>query len=204
MFADGSAWGSCRFCGAAVAPGSPTCALCGSAGPIPASGLARAPARLRRRIAATHLLRAGLVVVVVVALAYSLLAAVLSGPPNAADPLTTSGLYHLAPGHEALLQGEITGGDYVVGNFTTVRPVGTSVTLAVYNSSAWASHLRNGSASPVWSPPGTSDGRIVFTAPYTDTYTFVIANPYAPSTGFNLTVYVTTTYESNVGAEGFA
>jgi hypothetical protein len=196
-------WGSCRYCGTAVSPGATACGLCGADRPIPAGSLASAPARVRRRVLFTNWFRAILVVGVAVALSYTLIGEALTGPPNVADPLTTTGTYTVAPGSVAFLSGNVTGGDYVIGNFTTVQPYGANVTLSAYNSTEWTNLVENGSGIPAWSTPSEGSGRIIFTAEYTDTYTFVLTNPYPPSTHVNVTVYVSTQYESNVGDDGF-
>ena len=196
-------WGACRFCGTAVAPGAATCGLCGADRPVPARALAVAPRGVRRRIAFTNAFRAVLVLGVAVALGYALVDAVVTGPPNVADPLTTSGTYAVAPGSVAIFSGAVTGGDYVVGNFSSVSPYEADVALSAYNSTGWAEHTETGTGTPVWSTPSEGSGRIIFTAEYTDTYTFVLTNPYPASTGLQIVVYVATEYESNVGDDGF-
>jgi hypothetical protein len=196
-------WGSCRYCGTAVAPGATTCGICGEDRPVRAGTMASAPREVRRRIRFTNGLRAIIVVGVAVALGYTLLAAALSGPPSVQDPLTTAGVYTIAPGATAILTGNITGGDYIIGNFTSVQPFGANVTISAYNLTSWTNLIENGSGAPLWSSPSEGSGRIVFTAEYTDTYTFVLTNPYPASTHLNITVYVATEYESNVGDDGF-
>ncbi len=203
MAAASGEWGTCRFCGTAVAPGSASCGICGADGPVPAGKLSASPRRVRRRVALTNWLRVVIVVGVVGALAFSLVDAVLTGPPNVPDPLTTHGMYTVGPGWVGFLTGEVTGGDYVVGNFSSVRPVAADVALSAYNASEWALFLRGGVATPAWSTPQEGSGRIVFTALYTDNFTFVLTNAYAASTHLNITVYVATEYESNVGNDGF-
>jgi hypothetical protein len=198
-----SVWGTCRTCGTAVAPGARTCALCGGDRPIAAGGLSSAPRAVRRRVALTNWLRGVLVVGVAVALGYTLVGAALSGPPTVADPLTTTGTYTLGPGSRPILSGDVTGGDYVIGNFTSLRPYAANVELSAYNSSGWVALLQNRTSSPVWTTPVEGSGRIVFGAEYTDTYTFVLTNPYPAATHLNITVYVATQYESNVGDDGF-
>ena len=193
----------CRTCGTAVAPGATTCGLCGADRPVPSGKLAAAPRHVRRRVRLTGALRAILVIGVAVALAYTLIDAVLTGPPVVADPLTTTGTYTVGPGSRAILSGDVTGGDYVVGNFTSVLPYEAEVQLSAYNSTGWLAVIQNRSASPVWTTPLEGSGRIIFTAQYTDTFTFVLTNPYPASTHLNITVYVATTYESNVGDDGF-
>ncbi len=202
--ADGTAWGSCRYCGTAVAPGATACGICGADAPVAAGALPRAPRAVRRRVRLAGWLRTLIVLGVVVGLAYSIVSAVLAGPPHVADPLTASGTYRVAPGYVGILAGEVTGGDYVVGNFTSIAPYGAEVSISVFNESQWSRLLQNGSGSPVWSTPSEGSGRIVFTSLYTDNYTFVLNNPYAAGSGPTITVYVSTEYESNVGDDGLA
>ncbi len=196
-------WGACRFCGAAVSPGARVCGLCGADRPLAAAEVKNAPRSVRRRLALTWAVRVVAVIGAIVALAAAILPATLSGPPSIPDPLSTQGTYTLSPGAYTLLSGEVTGGDYVVGNYTTLDPFGANVLVAVYNTSGWANYLDHGTATPVWSLPAGATGRIIFTALYTDNYTFVISNPYASSTGVVVKVFVLTQYESNVGADGF-
>lgn len=201
--APASVWGACRTCGAAVAPGAATCALCGAAGPLSAAELAHAPQAVRRRLRLTRALRALIVVGVVVALGVALIPPVLMGPPSVADPLTTASTYRLGPGAMAFVVGEITGGDYVLGNYSTITPYGADVAVGVYNASGWAALFAHEPASPLWSLPPQSAGRIVFSATVSDNYAFVLTNPYPAASGINVTVYLTTTYQSNVANDGF-
>jgi len=197
-------WGACRFCGVAAPTGALRCPICGAEHPLSAKEVRTAPRSVRRRLRLIGFLRAFIVVVVVVGLAYALISAVVQGPPVlVGDPLTTQGTYTLGPGNLTMISGEITGGDYVIGNYSSVHPLGTNIALAVYNSSAWATIQSGGAATPVWSPPVSSAGRIVYSAPVTDTYYFVFSNPYPVSSHLTVEVYVTTTYESNVGGDGF-
>lgn len=204
MQATNGVWGSCRFCGAAVAPRASSCGICGEAAPVAAGELAHAPRSVRRRLLLTRAIRAAAVIGAALVLVAAIVPAALSGPPNVADPLTTQGTYVLPAGTFTTITGEVTGGDFVVGNYSTFDPIGANVGLAVYNSTGWAAFLAHTSASPVWSLPNQPVGRIIFSAAYTDTYTFVVTNPYAAASGFNVTVYVATQYESNVGSDGFA
>jgi len=199
----GSVWGSCRYCGTAVAPGAEVCGLCGADRPVPAAALPTAPVAVRRRISFFNVLRTVVMVGVAIALAWVLIDAVLTGPPAVTDPLTTSGTYTIGPGSVPILSGNVTGGDYVVGNFTSVQPFEANVTISAYNLSAWTDRVENGTGTPVWSTPSEGSGRIVFTAAYTDTYTFVVTNPYPASSHISVQVYVATEYESNVGDDGF-
>jgi hypothetical protein len=196
-------WGTCRFCGAAVRPGAANCTLCGEGSPIPAGALASAPAPVRRRVRLTHGLRTLIVVVAAVGLAYLMISTALSGPPNVVDPLTTSGVYTIGPGNYTLISGDVTGGDFVVGNFTTIDPAGTQIVVNIYNSTEWALYGTGAAALPAYNLSAEASGRIIFTPLYTDTFYFVFSNPYPPSSHLAVTVYVTTEYESNVGDDGF-
>ncbi len=198
-------WGACRFCGVAVPAGADRCPICGAPRPLSASEIPVAPKRVRRRLQLTGFLRSLIVVGVVVGITYAIVSAVIQGPPVlTGDPLTTSGTYVIDPGNYTVISGEITGGDYVVGNFSSVQPAGTNIALSVYNSTSWDA-ISNGSlASPAWSVSATPDGRIVYSAPVTDTYYFVFTNPYPLSSHLAIAVYITTLYESNVGGSGFA
>ena len=198
-----NAWGSCSFCGTAVAPGATVCGICGADKPVAAGAMARAPTEVRRRVRLMQFLMGALVVTVAVGLAYTMIDAVVTGPPTANDPLTTTGVYHVAPGSVPFLEGNVTGGDYILGNFTSVSPYDANVTLSIYNISAYTNLVQNGSGSPVWSSPSEGSGRIIFTAEYTDDYTFVLTNDYPTSSHLTVTVYVATEYESNVGDDGF-
>ncbi len=199
-----SAWGTCSTCAGAVPPGAALCPQCAGTGAIPPSALSSAPRKVRRRVLELRALRVLVVVGAIVALAAALVPPALSGPPSAPDPLTTRGLYTLLPSAHTVLSGEITGGDYIVGNFTTVQPAGTDVTVSVYNTTAWEALGRGETASPAWSIPAEPSGRIVYSASYTDTYYFVFANPYPVASGISVTLYVATNYESNVATGGFA
>jgi hypothetical protein len=197
-------WGACRFCGVAVPPEALKCEICGAGDPIRAADLSHVSRRQRRRLQATGVFRSLLVVGAAVALALSLISVVLSGPPSVADPLSTSGSYTLGAGNSTTISGEITGGDFVIGNFTTVDPVGLNLEVSVYNSTQFSQVLAGQGPTPQWSSGALPDGRIVFSAPYTDTFFFVFTNPYPLSSHLTLIAFITTQYESNVGDEGFA
>jgi hypothetical protein len=198
-------WGACRFCGVAVAPGARYCGICGAADPISAAALPTESRRVRRRVKLTGAFRSVIVITVVLGLSYTLLSAVLQGPPVVADPLTTAATYDLGPGNYTVIAGNITGGDYVIGNWTSLNPPGMNIGVAVYNSSQWG-WFTSGQGSPgnQWNNTPGASGRIVFSAPYTDTYYFVITNVLPPTVHIDVAVYVTTQYESNVGDDGFA
>jgi len=194
----------CQFCGVAVAPNARFCGICGAADPIPARQLSGTPKPIRRRMQMTGVLRTIIVVTVVLGLAYSTISVVLSGPPVVADPLTTSGSYLIGPGNFTVITGEITGGDYVIGNYTTVDPVGTNLEIAVYNSTLWIQFAEGHDPVPLWTNTPGPSGQIVYSAPYTDSFFFVFTNPYPPTSDLNVTAFIVTEYQSNVGDDGFA
>jgi hypothetical protein len=200
---DPAAWGSCPFCGVAVPPGAAKCEICGAEGPVAAGALPTAAPSVRRRVRWTAWLRTAIVLGVTIGLAYTIIDAELTGPPNVADPLTTAGVHRIPVGEQYVLAGNITGGDYVLGNYTTIDPAGLSLAVAVFNSTEWTYLVDHQPATSAWSSPALPDARIIFPAPYTDLYYFVFTNPYAPTTHLNVTAYITTEYESNVGDEGF-
>lgn len=198
-------WGACRFCGVAVLSGAVKCGICGAERPLSAAEAAHAPPRVRRRLRLTGSLRTIIVVTVVLGLAYTLISAVLSGPPTLPnDPLSTSGTYTIGPGNYTVLSGDITAGDFVIGNYTSVAPVGTNIGVAVYNLTEWSAFHNGRTPTPLWSVNPTAHARIVYSPIVTDTYFFVFTNPYPVSSHLAIGVYITTTYQSNVANEGFA
>ncbi len=190
------AWGTCPLCGDAYPPNASKCPTCGE--PLAGGPRPRRPLLGIRRPTALRSARALLVAVVVVGLAFALVGAIWSGPPVLADPLTTSGTYTIGPGNFTILQGQVTGEDYITGNFTVVAPAGTAIALQVFNDSEFAKFAHHETASAAYEIPPSSSSRIVFVALYTDTYTFVFENEYVPSSGIAVQVHVTTSYESNV------
>jgi len=197
-------WGACRFCGVAVPAGATHCPICGEANPLPAAEIRSAPTRVRRRLFMTSAFRTVIVVGVCAALGYAMISAVLAGPPVAADPLTTAGMYTIGAGNTTVISGEITGGDFVLGNYSVVDPPGVNVTLSVYNSTQWDT-LANGGlpGPPQWSPSPGPAVRIIYSAPVTDTFYFVFGNPFPIASHIAIEVYIVTEYESNVGDDGF-
>jgi len=196
-------WGACRFCAVAVPPGAAKCPECGAPDPIASSELPKVRRSVKRRLQTLNLLRTLIVVGVAAGLAYAMISLVLTGPPNVPDPLTTVGTYTIGAGNFTFLSGEITGGDYVQGNFTTTHPQGTNLGVSVYNSTQWVQFLEGQDPAPQWTTGPSASGLIVFAAPYTDTFTFVFTNPYPPATHLTVQAYIVTTYESNVGDDGF-
>ena len=185
--------------------GASHCEICGADRPLSAAEIPNAPRSLRRRLRFAGALRTLIVVGVIVALAYAIVSAELQGPPVLSqDPLTTAGTYTIGPGNFTLLWGEINGGDYVLGNFTSVDPAGTNIALAVYNTSGWDAFAAHAPTTPVWTLPSSYAGRIVYSPLVTDNYYFVFSNPYPTTSHLTVEVYITTTYESNSGDDGFA
>ena len=193
-----ASWGTCTLCGDAFPPGATSCPTCGYGRSVTDGSAQALPRRERWRLRSVQSLRVAIVVGVVGFLAYLLVSAVASGPTTYADPLTDATSYTIAPGTFAVLSGAITGEDYVVGNFSVTNPAGAQVTLLVMNDSEYAAFLQHQSETPLQTFPPSSSSRIVFAAPYTDTFHFVFENLYPASSGLDLSVYVVTNYESNV------
>lgn len=197
-------WGICRFCGVAVAPGATSCGICGADHPLSATEAANPPRKVRRWLRLTRAFRILIIVVVIGGLAYAILSAELSGPPNlVGDPLTTAGTYSIGPGNFTVISGDITGGDYVTGNFTATDPAGVNIVLSVYNSTLWDEFYTGGTPTPLYTVGPTFNAELVYSPLVTDTYYFVFSNPYAPSTHLTVGVYITTLYNSNVANDGF-
>ncbi|MCI4354898.1 MAG: hypothetical protein L3K06_05980 [Thermoplasmata archaeon] len=196
--AEPGAWRTCRVCGGAVPFNERICPTCGQSSSVATDQIAQLPRGPRRRVRAAQYLRAAIVVGVAVGLSYALLSAVWSGPPTFSDPLTTRGTYVLGPGNFTYLAGWITGEDYIDGNYTVTNPVGTSLVFQVYNASGFSDWFHHRPATPQWNQTGADSGAIVFAAPYTDTFYLVFENPYIPTSGITMTVYIATNYQSNV------
>jgi hypothetical protein len=198
-------WGICRFCGVAVAPGATNCGICGADHPLSAAEAVNPPRKVRRWLRLTGAFRMIIIVTVVLGLAYAILSAEVSGPPNlTSDPLTTAGTYSIGPGNYTVIFGDITGGDYVTGNFTAVAPAGVNIALAVYNSSSWNEFHAGAAPTPLYSVGPAYNAQLVYSPIVTDTYYFVFTNPYAPSSNLTIGVYITTLYNANVANDGFA
>jgi len=198
-------WGICRFCGVATPPGAAKCEICGADHPLSAAEAAHPPPKVRRWLRLTGTFRVLIVVVVIAGLAYAIVSAELSGPPNlTGDPLTTSGTYELGPQNFTVIYGEITGGDYVTGNWTTVSPVGVNVALSVYNTSEWNEFHIGEDPTPLYSVSASPEANLVYSPLVTDNYYFVFTNPYPVSSNLTVGVYIATLYNSNVANDGFA
>ena len=193
-------WGSCVYCGDAVPPGSTKCPICGAEGPLSPSQEKVAPLRTRRRLGALRSFRVAIVVVAILGVAYLVISPVFSGPPVLPDPLTTSGSYTMTPSNTTILAGEITGEDFVLGNYTVLAPYGTEIGLTIYNTTEYEAY-RDGiqTANQSWVAPA-SHARFNFPAPYTDTYYLVFYNPYSAASGLIVTAYIATTYTPNVNS----
>jgi hypothetical protein len=193
-------WGSCSFCGDAVPPDATICPTCGKEQGTPAERVAanRRPAA-RRRATLLRWLRALVVVGIVAAIGWAILSAEISGPTTYADPLTGSWTFSVPAGGWHLLAGNITGEDYIEGNFSVLTPVSAEMMMYVYNSTEFSAFYSGQSAQAAAVPyVNVSSARIVFAAPYTDEFFFVFENPYPVASNITERVYVTTTYETNV------
>lgn len=145
-----------------------------------------------------QVLRVAVVVAVVVGIGYDLGTTLVQGPATFPDPLTTHGTLNVSAGNYAYFSGAITGEDYINGNFSVAYPVGVPIDFYVFNSTSFQQFVDGQSASPQYSSMNVTSSRIVFAAPYTDTFSFVFFNPYPPSSGINVAVYEATTYQTNV------
>lgn len=191
-----NAWGTCGFCGEAYPPGAKVCPTCGGTEEVRAGAQSVLPRRKKARFRLVQLVRVLAVVGVIGGLAYATWSAG-PAPPVVADPLTTSGWHSVGPGNYTYLSGPITGEDYIVGNYSVWNPPGAPLTVEIYNSTDFTYYTSHAPAQPLLTQNGSS-GKIVFAAPYTDTFYFVFSNQYAPSTQIDLQVYIVTAYESNV------
>ena len=121
-----------------------------------------------------------------------------SGPQTFPDPLTTSGTVAIGAGNFTSYGGNITGEDYIEGNYSVLLPFATQVTFGVYNQTEFGQLLNQTPTQSLDSVANLTAGRIVFAAPYTDMFYFVFQNPYPAFSDITIHVYVTMTYESNV------
>jgi len=195
---DPAAWRTCRFCGGAVPPDARLCPTCGQNYTVATDRIASLPTGARRWLRVTQVVRVAIVLAVAAFLAYAIIGAAWTGPPVVPDPLTTAATYTIAPGNFSYISGWITGEDYIDGNYTILNPVGTQLEFTVYNSSSFLEFYAGQPAVPQWNQTGPDAGTIVFSAPYTDTFFLVFSNPYLPTSGIVLTVYIVTNYNSNV------
>lgn len=146
-------------------------------------------------------LRIVLVSAVAIGLAGVMVLALYQGPPVAADPLTGTWTFHLAPGGSGYFQGSITGGDYVAGNFSVMAPPGALTTFLVFNATEFPLFESNVTATPALTNVPVNNGIVDFSPQVTDTYYFVFVNHYPASSGIRISVFVKTEYMSNVVVE---
>ncbi|HUJ77821.1 MAG TPA: hypothetical protein VLX64_02320 [Thermoplasmata archaeon] len=199
MAAPEADWGTCRFCGGAVPPNGPSCPTCGERDqPVRPRDYARLTPRQRRWMGFVKIARVAVVVGVAVGIAVAILSAVWTGPPVYPDPLTTRGSLVVTPGNFTYLSGWITGEDYIDGNFTVTYPVGVPIDFSVFNSTEFGAFLTHHPAATIAAAPNATQSRIVFAAPYTDTFYLVFENPYPASSGITVTIYEVTNYQTNV------
>lgn len=193
-------WGTCTFCGDAVPPDAKMCPTCGKEVGPPAERASLAQNRsVRQRLIILRWLRILVVVAVVATIGWAVLSAEISGPTTFSDPLTGSWTLTVGAGEWGLIAGNITGEDYVTGNFTVMTPPGAELVLAIYNSTEFgAFYYHEGAQTAAPLDTNVSSARIVFAAPYTDEFYFVFENPYPASSGITEKVFVSTTYETNV------
>jgi len=194
-------WGSCSFCGDAVPPDAKICPTCGKPwGGSTAERAAETRSRpAHQRAVLLRWLRVLVVVAIVGGIGWAIISAEISGPTTYADPLTGTWTLTLQPGGWGLLAGNITGEDYVTGNFSVETPVAADVIVMIFNATEFAafySHQAAQTAVPPYS--NVTAARIVFSASYTDEYYFVFQNPYPAGSNLTEKVYVSTTYETNV------
>ena len=190
---------TCRYCGDAVPPGAASCPTCGETERIVTDReIRRLAPRDRRWVRVLQVGRILVVAVVAIGIVWAVGSAVLSGPPVIPDPLTTQGTLHVGPSNFTYLFGAITGEDWIQGNYTVVHPYGAPISFTVYNSSEFAAFATGSPTTTSASTTSAASGRILFAAPYTDTFYFVFVNPYPVSSGLALTVYEQTSYQTNV------
>lgn len=196
---DSPLWGTCVYCGDAVPPGEATrCPICGAENPLMPAQEKTAPARTRRRVRSLRALRAAIVLLAIAGVCYLVISPVFSGPPVITDPLTTSGTYVMAPTNTTVLAGEVTGEDYILGNFSVLSPFGTSIGLTVYNTTEYQAYIAGiQTTNQSWIAPA-NHAQLDFVAEYTDTFYFVFYNPYQAGSGLTVTAYIATTYTPNV------
>jgi hypothetical protein len=191
-------WATCSVCGGAVPPDTTMCPTCGQHKAIQESTIPHLAPRVRQRVRFLQVARVVLIVAVISGIGYDLGTSILAGPTTTPDPLTTQGTLNVSAGNYTYFAGAITGEDYIEGNFTVTYPVGVPIEFYVYNSTSFQQFVNGFPATPQFWSLNVTSSRIVFAAPYTDTFAFVFLNPYPPSSGINVKVYEDTTYQTNV------
>jgi hypothetical protein len=194
-------WGTCAFCGDSFPPNGEKCPTCGYTKSVKAGDAASLPRKERHHLRFVQGIRIAIILGAVVGLSYLMVTAAIEPQTAASDPLTSAGSWTIGPGNFSELQGEITGDDYIVGNYTVTAPVAAAVTLVVYNDSQFAQFVLHAPAQPLYEVNETAQALLVFSAPYTDTFHFVFENPYGAASGISIHVYIVTNYESNALVE---
>ena len=190
-------WGTCTYCGDAFPPNALKCPTCGNTRAVQPGSASALPRKERYHLRFVQSLRLSIVVGVIAFLAYLMVSAVYVPPPTVSDPLTTRGSWVIGAGNYTGISGEVTGADYIVGNYSVSDPPGAVVTFLVFNDTEYHVFSGHGNATPVDRVANATHAQIVFSAPYTDTFHFVWVNGYTPASEIALTVYVVTSYESN-------
>lgn len=191
-------WRTCVSCGDALLAGDARCPTCGSDRVVQEGEVGTLPRSARYRFKALRNLRVLAIVVAILALGYVLVDAVRNGPPTYADPLTTKGAYVIPAGNYTYLSGNVTGEDYIVGNYSVVAPTGAAVGFWIFNTTEFVQFLHHQGSASQWTIAPQTSARIVWAAPYTDLFYLVWANPFPVGSGTNVTVYATTNYMSNI------
>ncbi len=193
-------WTSCAFCGDAAPPTAKICPTCGQPQGTPAERAALAKSRPgRRRATLLRWLRILVVVGIAGGIGYAIIAAEIAGPTTYPDALTGSWTLSVHPGGWGLIAGNITGEDYIVGNFSVEAPVAADVIVLIFNSTEFGVFFQHEAAQTVVPAyTNVTSSRLVFAAPYTDEFFFVFENPYPTAANITERLYVTTTYETNV------
>jgi hypothetical protein len=193
---DPASWGTCPTCGDATPPAAESCPTCGKALTLP--GTTTPIARSKRRLQWHTGFRILLVVAVAGVLTLAILPSVFSGPPVIPDPLTGTQELTLGAGNWTYFNGVVTGEDYITGNYSVAFPPGALVTFSIYNSTEFYNFAHHEPSQPVQPSFNVTNARILFSALYTDNYSFVWQNNYPVSSNITLTIWVTTDYETNV------
>lgn len=194
-------WGTCAFCGDPFPPGGSACPTCGYAKSVAGGGVKALSKPERFHLRFVQGIRAAIIVGAIVGLSYLMVSAAISPAAPAADPLTTSGPWTIGPANFTAISGDITGDDYIVGNYTVMGPVGGTVDLLIFNDTEFGQFVAHRTAASLYNVSGDASARLVFSAPYTDNFHLVWVNPYGAGSGITLRVYIVTNYESNALVE---
>lgn len=189
---------TCPLCGDASPPGSVRCRTCGATTLLQPGQEKGLPPKQKRWYTWVRWGRILVIVAVVGLLGALMVQAAFTPAPIAADPLTQNSTNVVPPGGVWVLNGAITGSDYIQGNYTVTSPPGALLTLTVYNSTEYNDFVHGLTTGNQETLPASASSVFVFDAPYTDTFYFVWSNQYPPASGLNLTVFVHSDYEANV------